>query len=146
MELKFRVQTKIQKPVAEVFDAVYDPRKLEKYFTTKSASGPLDAGTTVVWEWEYWPTAYEVHVKESVKNELIAFEWLAHDGDVMTRVEIRFETVGDGETMVSISESGWTEDEAGLKNSYDNCSGWTEVCCALKAYVEHGINITKGAH
>ena len=47
MDLKFRVQTKIQKPIDEVFDAVYNPRKLEKYFTTKSASGPLDAGTTV---------------------------------------------------------------------------------------------------
>jgi uncharacterized protein YndB with AHSA1/START domain len=48
MELKFRVQTKIQKPVDVVFDAVYNPRKLEKYFATKRASAPLDAGTTVV--------------------------------------------------------------------------------------------------
>lgn len=28
MQLKFQVQTKIQKPVAEVFDAVYNPTKL----------------------------------------------------------------------------------------------------------------------
>jgi uncharacterized protein YndB with AHSA1/START domain len=146
MELKFKVQTKIQKPVAEVFDAVYDPRKLEKYFTTKRASGPLDAGTTVTWEWEYWPTAYEVHVKECIENELITFEWLAHDGDTMTHVEIRFEPVGVAETIVSITETGWTDDETGLRNSYDNCAGWTEVCCGLKAFLEHGINLSKGAH
>lgn len=145
MELKFQVQTKIQKPVAEVFDAVYNPRKLEKYFATKRASGPLDAGTTVKWEWYHWPTAYHVHVKEMTKDELIAFEWLAHDGDTMTRVEIRFEPVGDGETIVSISETGWTQDQTGLKHSYDNCAGWMQMCCSLKAYLEYDINLTKGA-
>jgi uncharacterized protein YndB with AHSA1/START domain len=144
MELKFQVQTKIQKPVAEVFDAVYNPRKLEKYFTTKRASGPLDAGATVIWEWDYWPTAYEVHVQELVENELIAFEWPTHDGEVMTRVEIRFESLGESETAVSITESGWTEDQTGLKNSYDNCAGWMQVCCSLKAYLEYDINLTKG--
>ena len=145
MELKFRVQTKIQKPVDEVFDAVYNPRKLEKYFATKRASGPLDAGTTVVWEWDYWPTAYEVHVTECIKNELIAFEWLSHDGDTMTRVEIRFEPVYENETIVAISETGWKEDGTGLKHSYDNCAGWMQVCCSLKAYLEYDINLTKGA-
>lgn len=145
MDLKFRVQTKILKPVAEVFDAVYNPRKLEKYFATKSASAPLDAGTTVIWEWDHWPTAYQVHVKETIANEMIAFEWLAHDGDTMTRVEIRFEPVGDGETIVSVSETGWSQNEEGLKNSYDNCAGWMQFCCSLKGYLEYDINLTRGA-
>lgn len=144
MELKFRVQTKIQKPIGEVFDAVYDPRKLEKYFATKRASAPLDAGATVIWEWDYWPTAYEIHVKESIRNELIAFEWLSHDADILTRVEIRFEAVGSGETIVSISETGWEQNETGLKHSYDNCAGWMQVCCSLKAFLEYDINLTKG--
>lgn len=144
MDLKFRVQTKIQKPVAEVFDAVYNPRKLEKYFTTKRASGPLDAGTTVTWEWDYWPEAYQVHIKEMVRNELIVFEWLAHDHKTTTRVEMRFEPVGEGETVVSIAESGWEQTDAGLKNSYENCAGWMQVCCSLKAFLEYEINLTKG--
>lgn len=145
MDLKFKVQTKIQRPIAEVFDAVYIPRKLERYFATKSASGRLDSGTTVTWEWDYWPTAYQVHVKESVENELIAFEWLAHDGNTMTRVEIRFEAIGDDQTMVSVSETGWEQTETGLKNSYDNCAGWMQFCCSLKAYLEYDVNLTKGA-
>jgi len=45
MDLRFTVQTKIQKPVSEVFDAVYNPKKLSKYFTTGGADGPLDEGT-----------------------------------------------------------------------------------------------------
>ena len=38
MELKFQVQTKIQKPVEEVFDAVHNPDKLSGYFTN---GGPV---------------------------------------------------------------------------------------------------------
>lgn len=144
MELKFRVQTKIQKPVAEVFDAVYNPRKLEKYFTTKRASGPLDVGTTVTWEWDYWPVAFDVHVKEMVKNEFIVFEWLSHDGGTLTRVEMRFEAAGAEETVVSISESGWEQTDAGLKNSYENCAGWMQMSCSLKAFLEYDVNLTKG--
>lgn len=144
MELKFTVQTKIQKPVEEVFDAVYNPRKLEKYFTTKSASAPLDEGATVTWEWDYYPTAYQVHVKQMIKNELIAFEWEAHEGGYNSRVEMRFASLGPNETMVSITESGWKETDAGQKNSYENCAGWMQVGCSLKAYLEYDINLTKG--
>lgn len=34
------------------------------------------------------------------KNELIAFEWLSHDSETMTRVETRFKPVGEAETIV----------------------------------------------
>ena len=44
MELKFTVQAKIKKSLEEVFDAVYNPKKLSKYFTTGGASGALDEG------------------------------------------------------------------------------------------------------
>jgi uncharacterized protein YndB with AHSA1/START domain len=51
MELKFQVYAKIAKPVAEVFDAVYDPRKLSAYFTTggpvpRSTRAPPSRGTS----------------------------------------------------------------------------------------------------
>jgi len=50
MDLKFAVQTKIQKPVGEVFDAVHNPKKLSGYFTTGGSDGPLDQGKTVLWK------------------------------------------------------------------------------------------------
>ena len=49
MELKFSVHTKIQKPVAEVFDAVRDPAKFSKYFTTGGLNGPLEEGAEPTW-------------------------------------------------------------------------------------------------
>jgi uncharacterized protein YndB with AHSA1/START domain len=55
MELKFNVQTKIQKPVEEVFKAVQDPDQLSGYFTNGGASAPLTEGTTVEWAFEDTP-------------------------------------------------------------------------------------------
>lgn len=145
MDLKFQVQTKIQKPVSEVFDAVYNPEKLKGYFTTGGSSGPLDEGTRVMWSWHDYPGSYEVNVIKTVPNELIVFEWEVTGGGYNTRTEISFEPLGASETLVKITESGWEENEKGLKESYGNCFGWTQMICSLKAYLEYGINLRKGA-
>jgi len=138
MQLKFKVQARIQKPVAEVFDAVYNPKKLSSYFTTGGASAPLDPGTTVTWDFADFPGAFPVHVKEVEKNRLIAFEWDKQ------RVEMTFEALDDNNTLVSISEGTWPETQKGLYQSYGNCHGWTQMSCALKAWIEHGINLREG--
>lgn len=146
MELKFQVQTKIQKPVNEVFDAVYNPEKLNKYFI-KSSTGPLDEGTTVLWNFPemQWDMQFPVIVKKVVKNELIVLEWQAQDGEYNTTVEMVFEPLEDNSTFVKISESGWKETEEGLKSSYSNCQGWMHMSCSLKAYIEYGINLRQGS-
>jgi len=145
MELKFKVHTKIQKPVSEVFDGIRNPEKLSRYFTTAGASAPLEANTTVMWEFADFPGAFPVRVKEVVPDKLIAFEWDSPDANVC-RVEIAFEALNDHETLVSISESGWPETEKGLQLSYGDCMGWSQMLSALKAFLEYGINLRKGAY
>ena len=145
MELKFKVHTKIQKPVAEVFDGVYNPSKLTKYFTTAGASGPLDPGKTVIWKFADYPGDIPVRVKEVEPDRLIAFEWDAGPNEV-TRVEIRFESLEDGSTLVSITEAGWPSTDKGLQLSYQNCQGWTQMSCCLKGFLEYGINLRLGAY
>ena len=34
--------------------------------------------------------------------------------------------------------------QAASKASYGNCQGWMQMLCALKAYLEHGINLREG--
>ena len=46
--------------------------------------------------------------------------------------------------LVTISEEGWRPTAAGLKASYGNCQGWMQMLCALKANIEHGINLRDG--
>lgn len=149
MDLKFQVQTKIQKPVEEVFEAVRNPTKLSGYFTNGGASGPLEAGSTVEWAFADNPDeeklSFPVEVKQVIANELIEFEWDGAPGR-KTHVEMRFEADGPEETIVRISESGWEENQEELNRSYGNCMGWSHMLSALKAYVEYGIDLRKGAY
>ncbi|PYT00543.1 MAG: ATPase [Acidobacteria bacterium] len=149
MELKFQVQIKIQKPVEEVFQAVYDPKKLSGYFTNGGASAPLEGGTTVEWAFDDTPGqekfSFPVEVLESVTNKKIVFKWQGTK-EKMNTVEINFESTGDNETLVKISESGWESNQEDLTRSYGNCMGWSQMLSALKAYTEYGIDLRKGAY
>ena len=140
MDIQFQIQTKILKPVEEVFEAVVNPAKLSGYFT-KSAT-PMKEGETAVWSFYEVPDEFPVHIHKIVPNQLIIFEWNSHDS--RTRVEMRFEPIDQKSTLLRISESGWPENQKGLKGSYDNCQGWTHMSLCLKAYVEHGINLREG--
>ena len=157
MQLKFQVHAKIQKPIAEVFDAVYNPTKLSGYFTTGGASASLDEGTNVIWHFADYPGDVPVTVKKLVPNHQIILEWDAYEPPdksenktppppgYKTTVEMSFESLDPNNTLVKISESGWRETQQGLDGSYGNCFGWTQMLFALKAYLEYGINLRKGA-
>jgi uncharacterized protein YndB with AHSA1/START domain len=142
---KFEVWIIIQKPVHDVFNAVYDNNQISKYFTTGGASAPLKEGTTVQWEFADFPGGFPVKSKQIIQDKLIVFEWpnpLGGDSSV----EFHFEALNAGETKVKVYETGWKDDEKGIKNSYGNCMGWSQMICAMKAYLEYGINLRKGAY
>ncbi|NTX54275.1 SRPBCC domain-containing protein [Myxococcus sp. CA039A] len=143
MEPKFQVQLKIQKPVAEVFDGVVNPKKLSGYFV-QAASAPLVEGTTVKWRFAEAPGENDVIVRTVARDERIAFEWEAAGGGYNTRVEMLFKPIDERSTLVQISESGWKEDARGVDASYDNCGGWMHMMTCLKAYLEFGINLRAG--
>ena len=144
MDPKFQVQLKIRKPQAEVFDAVVNPKKLTGYFV-RTSTGPLVEGMTVKWTFDEAPDAFDVVVRQIVKNERIVFEWPSDARGADTRVEMAFKPLDDGSTLVQISESGWRPDPAGIKASYGNAGGWMHMMCCMKAYLEHGgINLRAG--
>ncbi|HEV7306947.1 SRPBCC domain-containing protein [Ensifer sp.] len=144
MPFEFRVNGRIDRPVAEVFDAVVNPDQLSRYFVTLGGiSGPLVAGATVIW-WGEVP----IIVEEVAANERIVLRWDAMVGKgeepYKTRVEMRFQPLEDGATMVTIAENGWRENEQGQKSSYINCEGWSQMLACMKAWLEHGINLREG--
>ena len=152
MDLKFSVFACVSRPVHEVFEAVADPARLSRYFTTGGAEGRLEEGATVTWDFHDFPGAFPVKVREAVQDERIVFEWEANeegaDPAYDTVVTMTFQPV-DGEpgrTRVEIAEEGWRETEAGLAASYGNCMGWSQMLAALKAWVEHGINLREGMY
>lgn len=148
MELKFTVSGRIARPVDEVFEAVVDPAQLSRYFTTGGARGRLETGATVSWDFHDFPGAFPVEVVEVEKDRRIVLRWEAEKGTAAegasTTVTMTFEPTGDGRTLVTIAEAGWRDTEAGLRASYGNCQGWMQMLCALKAHIEHGINLREG--
>jgi uncharacterized protein YndB with AHSA1/START domain len=158
MDLKFKVSGRVAKPVAEVFEAVADPKMLSGYFTTGGAKGRLEPGATVWWSFHDFAGEFPVEVKEVEHHKRIVLEWAAHEGDATdgdagaksagysTRVTMEFEALDDGRTLVTISEEGWHETPKALRASYGNCHGWTQMLCSLKAYLEHGINLREGMY
>lgn len=159
MELKFRVAARIARPVHEVFEAVADPGQLSRYFTTGGAQGRLETGATVTWDFRDFPGAFPVYVIEVVPNERIVLEWDASEGeapnvegaestaaDYRTTVTMTFKPLDDGRTLVEIAEEGWRENQGALQASYGNCQGWSQMLCALKAWLEHGINLREGMY
>lgn len=147
MDLKLKVSGRISKPVAEVFEAVVDPAKLSRYFTTGGARGRLETGAIVTWDFADFPGAFPVHVVEVVPNRRIVLHWGAADsGDdpYDTTVTLEFEQLEDGRTLVTITETGWRESEAALRSVIGNTEGWTGMLIALKVWLEHGINLREG--
>lgn len=143
MELKFKVTGRIAKPVHEVFEAVADPNQLSGYFTTGGAKGRLETGATVTWDFHDFPGAFPVEIKQVEQDKRIVLQWDADEGR-KTTVTMTFEGLEDGRTLVQITEEGWRETPEGLKASYGNCEGWTGMLCAMKVYLEHGINLREG--
>ena len=159
-----RVAARIARPVREVFEAVADPEKLSSYFTTGGAQGRLEKGATVTWDFHDFPGAFPVEVVDVVADEQIILKWDASEGEApnlsadadpaepvtapyKTTVTMTFTSLdGGSRTLVEIREEGWRENQGALDASYGNCQGWAQMLCALKAWVEHGINLREGMY
>ena len=145
MARNYTVQTKILRPVADVFDAVVSKEKMLKYFVD-GASGDLVEGSTVRWHWNHYGEN-PITVKKIVENKLVELTLDSREWDKTSNeayevtVIFEFEELDDGATLLSISEEGWKTDAEGLRGSHDNCGGWTHMAMCLKAWIEHGIDL-----
>lgn len=143
----YTLQTRINRPVTEVFDAVVNAQRICNYFTD-GTSGPLVEGERIVWRWSQWGD-FPVLVRQLVANQLIHLEFDSTQWQKTTEngynvaVFLEFEPLDEGSTMLRISEQGWPLDQPGLKGSHDNCSGWTHMAVCLKGYLEHGLDLRK---
>ena len=145
MARNYTVQTKIMRPVADVFDAIICKEKMMKYFVN-GANEDLTEGATIRWHWNHYGEN-PIAVTRIVENKLIVLtldsrEWeKTTDEAYDVKVIFEFDALEDGATMLSISEEGWKTDVAGLKGSHDNCGGWTHMAMCLKAWIEHDIDL-----
>ncbi len=147
---EFTVWVHVSAPPADVYEAVADPDKLSGYFTTGGAKGRAETGATVTWEFADFPGPFDVEIDEAAPPTRLSFRWDANEEGAdpfKTTVTFVFEPVDGGKrTKVSVTESGWHDTDAGQKAAYGNCMGWSQMLMAMKAWVEHGINLREGAY
>ncbi|UOQ58210.1 SRPBCC domain-containing protein [Leucobacter allii] len=148
-ELEFTVFGFIAKPPAEVYEAVADPGILSRYFTTGGASGRAETGATVQWDFADFPGAFPVEVLSAEPPERIVLRWGGEPEATVdprgTEVAFVFTGVDAGSrTEVRITERAWRVTAGGAQGAFGNCMGWSGMLAAMKAWLEHGINLREG--
>lgn len=141
MEVQVRVVDRVLKPVADVFDAIVDPDKITKFFASGS-SGPMAPGKTITWTFADVGRAISPEVLAVEKDRHIAFAWNASGGTA--RVDIRLEPYDAQSTRITVTEDGWSMDEAGVERALGQTQGWTDFICCMKGYLQFGVNLREG--
>jgi len=133
----------MQKPVHEVYEAIVDPEKMSNYFISEG-SGRMEAGKELTWKFPELEMQFSIRVDKTEKDKMISFYWKGID-EAETLVEIILNPKEDNSTFVTITEKEMDNDEMGIKWLKSNTEGWANFLACLKAYLEYGINLRKGA-
>jgi uncharacterized protein YndB with AHSA1/START domain len=140
--LEIKAALQMLKPVNEVFEAIIDPVKMSNYFISKS-SGKMEEDKKIMWRFPEFDMEFPIRVGKIVKNKYISFYWDVDGIELLT--EITLTERPNNSTLVSITEKSRENDEAGIKWLMGNTEGWANFLACLKAYLEYGINLRKGA-
>ena len=139
MKLESNATIQIQKPIEEVFEGIVNPEKMTKYFISES-SGRLETGKEVIWKFPEFEDKFPVKEINVKNNNSISFVW-----DPETIVKITLEKLPDNSTIVRVNENSKELSEENLKWAIENSGGWANFLACLKAYLEYGIQLRKGA-
>jgi len=140
--LEIKVALQIQKPAREVFEAIVDPEKMSNYFISKG-SGRMEEGKRIKWRFPEFDMDFPIRVGKIEKDKYVSYYWEADGKELL--VEMTLAPKDGGSTVVTITEKSGENDEAGIKWLKGNTEGWANFLACLKAYLEYGINLRKGA-
>ena len=141
LEIKTAIQ--ISRPLHEVFEAIADPAKMSNYFIAYS-TGRMEEGKALLWNFPEFEEGVPIRVGKIEEDHSISYTWKSAGGEE-TQVEITLLPQEGRATLVTVTEKGRENDEAGLAWLKGNTEGWANFLACLKAYVEYGINLRKGA-
>lgn len=142
-QLQAKASIQISKPMEEVFEAIVDPKKMSNYFISES-SGRMEEGKTLTWKFPEFEESFPIEVAEVESPKFVAFLWEGATGNKL-RVEINLQEMKNSTTLVKITEGKMDNDPAGLAWVTGNTEGWANFLACLKAYLEYGINLRRGA-
>ena len=139
MKLVAKATIKIQKPVEEVFENVVNPDQMTQYFISES-TGRMETGSELIWKFPEFPDEFPVNEIQVEENRSVSFVW-----DPETTVRIDLEPRPDQSTVIRVSEDGKELNEANIQWVIGNSEGWANFLACLKAWMEYGIHLRRGA-
>jgi uncharacterized protein YndB with AHSA1/START domain len=142
MELEIEAKIQVLRPVNEVYEAIVDPAKMSGYFISWG-SARLVEGQQVEWKFPEFESGFSIRVGSVIPNQMVSFYWEVDGKENL--VEITLGSASSSATIVSVSEKGRPNNEAGIKWLKGNTEGWANFLACLKASLEYGINLRKGA-
>jgi uncharacterized protein YndB with AHSA1/START domain len=131
-----KTQMLIRRPVKEVFEAFVDPAITTRFWFTRS-SGKLEPGKAVRWDWEMYGASAQVQVDAIEPNKRILIGWNGPG----PRVEWEFTARPDDTTLVVITNSGFSQDDAAVAQAIDSMGGFTSLLAGAKAFLEHKLEL-----
>ncbi len=138
-KLTAKASIQIQKAPEAVFEAIADPDKMSQYFIGKG-TGRIESGADLIWTFPEFDEECPVKIRDVVSGTSVSFVW-----DPETIVKITLTEQADRSTVVVVTEEGKPHDEQGVKWLTGQTEGWANFLACLKAYLEYGINLRKGA-
>lgn len=143
-KLEIKAALQVLKPAGEVFEAIVDPDKMKNYFISQS-TGYMKEGETVTWRFPEMDMEFPVMVAKIEKDKYISFYWDgAMDGE-QTFIEMNLQAVADDITFIKVTEKSKDNNEAGIKWLKSNTEGWANFLASMKAWLEYGVHLRKGA-
>ena len=141
LEIKASIQ--IQKTVHDVFEAIVDPVKMSNYFISYG-SGRMEENAELIWQFPEFDMKVPIRVGKIEQDKFISFSWDGEDGNPLL-VAINLTSIKTNDTLINITEQSRANDEAGIRWLKGNTEGWANFLACLKAWLDHGINLRKGA-
>lgn len=131
-QISAKVSVLVRKSVREVFATVTDPVAITKFWLAR-ASGPLELGHTVQWDFMVPGSSVETTVTGLETDKLITISW--SDG---TTVKWIFDPHAFG-THLTVENSGFDGSHMDVvKAALEATQGFTIVLCDLKTLLERG--------
>ena len=140
--LEIKVALQIQKPAREVFEAIVNPENMSNYFISKS-SGIMEEGKQIRWRFPEFDTDFPIRVGKIERDKYVSYYWEVDGKELLVEMSLTPRDISS--TVVTITEKSRENDEAGIKWLIGNTEGWANFLACLKAYLEYGINLRKGA-
>lgn len=140
MQLKSEASLQILKPIEVVFECIVNRHHLTQYFISES-DADLEDGKNVVWKFPEFEERFPITEVKTTSPRAISFTW-----DPETRVTIELTPYDKESTVVKVTEGSKEMSEDNLKWLISNVGGWSNFLASMKAYLEYGVGLRKGAY